>query len=221
MNAVDMVALFEGVHDDFPVAVKWLTDIHHRDHLIQVVGRQHVGDLVADPLRQRPGLRVRVDEDETGEGVHRNLDQRVLVLVNRTSQVLAQYAPQSAFQIVGPQVVLAEETTFGISGPAGTQHIAAMPAGIDEASKLLVLAARRSRRTGRRSGTPSSRRPWAGRPPCPRSARPASRSLPAHDPDIRARCSGPSRCACQKSLGRYRPVPTPCPPTRRVVSLMS
>ena len=58
MDAVDVVALFEGVHDDLPIAVDGFADIHHGGELVEVVGRQQLGHLgprnsAAAPRRDR------------------------------------------------------------------------------------------------------------------------------------------------------------------------
>ena len=58
--------------------------------------------------------------------------KRVLFLVDRPGKVLAQHSLQPAIQVVGPEVVLAQEAALGISGVSDAQSIAAMPTRIDE-----------------------------------------------------------------------------------------
>ena len=140
VDAVDVVALVEGVHHHFPVAVQRLADVHHRRHQFQVVRGQDRHRVLTDPLRQRLGVGVRVDEDEAPEGVHRNLDQRVVALVEAARTLLAQQSLEPAVEVVGPQVVLAQESALGVAGAALADRIAAVPAGVDEAAQLLVLA---------------------------------------------------------------------------------
>ena len=132
MDAVDVVALFEGVHDDLPIALDRLADIHHGDELVDVVGLEQLDDLDAQVFPQRWGAGIGVQEDEAGEGVHRHRQQRVLFLVDRPGKVLAQHSLQPAIQVVGPEVVLAQEAALGISGFGDAQSIAAMPTRIDE-----------------------------------------------------------------------------------------
>ena len=100
VDAVDVVTLLERVEDHLPVAVDGLGHIHHGDHLVQMVGRQQGGDLVADELGQRDGVRVGVEEHEAGEAVHRYFDQPVGVLVDGTGQGFAQHAFELPVQVV-------------------------------------------------------------------------------------------------------------------------
>ena len=141
MDAVDVVALFESIHDDFPVAVQGFPDIHHGDHLVEMVGRQEFGYLVAQELTERCGVRIGVDEDEAGERVDRHLQKRVVVLVDLARKVFPQDAAQFPFEVIRPQVVLTQEASLDVPSSSAAQSVSAMPAGVDETAQLVILAA--------------------------------------------------------------------------------
>ena len=65
---------------------------------------------------------------------------RELSLVYLTGEVFAQHTAQLALQIVGPEVVLAQETTLRVPSLVDAQCVPAVSAGVDEAAKLRVLA---------------------------------------------------------------------------------
>ncbi len=140
MDAVDVIALFEGVHHDFPVALDGLGDIHDGGERLDVVGLEKADDLLAEVVTQGRGLTIRVEEDETRESIDRRLDERVLRLVDRAGKVLAQHPLQPAVEVVRPQVVLAEEPTFGVAGLGDAQRVAAVPAGVDETTEDVVFS---------------------------------------------------------------------------------
>ena len=59
VNAVDVVALVEGVHDDLPVAVDGFAHVHDGGELVEVVGRQQLGHFGTKELGERRRARDR------------------------------------------------------------------------------------------------------------------------------------------------------------------